>query len=258
MIVFSPLRTRRLEVRLKELQIGEEIELCHLPETAHEKALTEFLLRAVASADTPAARHVADPRAWTVGERLFALAHYCVHVRDDKPDYAVTNTSKLSDYLDTTKDFPATLAAFNVLDDKWVLHPLTGAAAEAIETLQVGTDPERGREHWIFGGMAAQLLRENETYPNPITQNPEYLDWLTGRMATLRALPSSSFDMLYAGCRHAMEKSTNYFRFWFDDQGVIVLPMQTDLKEAGAIVSPARFLVFSAIGDLALSLTGKA
>lgn len=39
MIVFSPLSTRRLDVTLHELGIGDEIALCYLPEKAHEKAL---------------------------------------------------------------------------------------------------------------------------------------------------------------------------------------------------------------------------
>lgn len=252
MIVFAPLRARRLEVHLKELSIGDEIALCHLPENAHEKALTEFLERAIDAADTPSARHVANPRAWSVGERLLALAHYCIHTREDRPDYAVTESSKLSDYLDMSKDFPLQPATFQALDDKWVLRPLTGAAVEVLESLQVESDLQ-GREHWLIGAMSAQLLREGETCPDPVADFSAYVEWLKGRIATMREIPSSSFDVLYAHYRAAMQQDTQFFTLWFDDQGVIVLP-----KEAGAVTPPARFLVLSCVGAVALSITGKA
>lgn len=252
MIVFSPLRTRRLDVRLRELAIGDEIALCHLPENAHEKALTEFLERAIDIADTPSDRHVGNPRAWSIGERLLALSHYCVHTRDDRPDYAVTDVSKLSDYLDISKDFPLQHATFDALSDKWVLRPLTGAAVEVLEAIQAESSL-RGREHWLLGAMSAQLLREGESSPDPITEFTAYVEWLKARITVMRAIPSSSFDVLYKNFRTAMLKDTQFFKIWFDDQGVIVLP-----REAGAVTPPARFLVLSCVGSIALSITGKA
>ncbi|HEY0662787.1 MAG TPA: hypothetical protein VGD21_15870 [Lysobacter sp.] len=236
---------------MRELSIGDEIALCHLPPTAHEKALSEFLERAVESAGTPSARHVADPRAWTVSERLLALAHYCIHTRDDAPDYAVTDVSKLSDYLDAARDLPATGATFSAIDDEWELRPLTGAAAEAIEALQFESTL-KGREHWLMGFMAAQLARKGEETPDSVADGADYVTWLDNRIGVMRSLPSSGFDQLYAGYRAALEKDTQFFRIWFDEQGVIVFP-----KEAGAATPPARFLVHSCIGELALSISGK-
>jgi hypothetical protein len=252
MITFSPLRRRRLDVRLQELSIGDEIELCGLPELAHEKALTEFLARAVASAETPSPAHVADPRAWSVGERLMALAHYCIHVREDGPDYSVTETSKLSDYLDAGKDLPETPATFEAHGDKWVLRPLTGAAAEVLETLQIeSTLP--GRAYWLLGAMAAQLVREGESTPDPLSEEAKYAEWLKARMETMRSFPSSALDSMYLNYRAALDRDGQFFTIWFDEQGVVVLP-----KEAGAVAPPARFHVHAAIGAIALSVTGKA
>jgi hypothetical protein len=252
MIAISPLRTRRLDVLLRELSIGDEIALCHLPEGAHEKAITEFLARAVESASAPSERHVTNPRAWSVGERLLGLAHYCAHTRDDKPDYAVTESSKLSDYLDIGMDAPATPSKFELHGDRWVLAPLTGAALEALEAMQAES-PDSGREHWIVGAMAAQLLREGEETPDPVAYFSDYMDWLRSRMETMRALPSSAFELMYARYYAATQSDTQFFRIWFDEQGVIVLP-----KEAGAATPPARFLVLSSLGTVALSLAGKA
>lgn len=252
MITFAPLRTRRLDVLLQELSIGDEIALCHLPELAHEKSLTAFLERAVEVARAPTERHVASPRAWSVGERLLALAHYCTHTREDGPDYAVTDASRLSDYLDAAADVAAAPVAFSVLGDNWVLRPLIGAAVEVLEGLQ-GQMELRGREFWIVGSMAAQLLREGEVTPDPVAEFAEYGEWLERRIVTMGAMPSSGFDLLFAHYAEAMQSGGQFFKIWFDEQGVIVLP-----KEAGAVVPPARFLVHSCIGTVALSLTGKA
>lgn len=252
MIVFKPLRTRRLDVQLQELSIGDEIALCHLPELAHEQSLTAFLERAVELASAPTERHVASPRAWSVGERLLALAHYCIHTREDGPDYAVTDVSKLSDYLDIGRDAHATPATFEACGDRWELRPLIGAAVEVLEGLQDQMEL-RGREFWIVGGMAAQMLRAGESPPDPATEFAEYAEWLERRIITMTNMPSSGFDVMFAEYAEAMQKGGQFFRLWFDKEGVIVLP-----KEAEAAVPPARFPVHSCIGTVALSLTGKA
>jgi len=252
MTTFAPLRTRRLDVQLQELSIGDEIALCHLPELAHEKSLTAFLERAVEAAHAPTEHHVASPRAWSVGERLLTLAHYCVHTREDGPDYAVTDVSKLSDYLDIDKDASASPTTFEACGDRWVLRPLIGAALEVLEGLQ-GQMPLTGREFWIIGAMSAQLLREGEVIPDPVAEFAEYGQWLQRRIVTMAAMPSTAFDVLFAQYADAMQAGGQFFRIWFDKQGVIVLP-----KEAGAATPPARFPVHSCIGAVALSLTGKA
>lgn len=251
MIVFSPLRTRRLEVRLKELSIGDEIALCHLPEGAHEKALTEFLCRVIDTASTPSYQHLDNPRAWSVGERLLVLAHYCVHTREDRPDYAVTEVSTLSDYLDMARDLPSQPATFDALEDQWVLHPLIGAAVEALESMQAGS-ALRGREFWLLGSMAAQLLRAGESHPDPVVEYAEYLAWLRTRIETMQAIPSSGFEVLYTQYCAAQQQDTQFFKLWFDDLGVIVLA-----KEAGAVTPPARFLISACLGAIAISIAGK-
>ena len=103
-----------------------------------------------------------------------------------------------------------------------------------------------------MGFMAAQLLREGEApYPDPVAESAAYIDWLTFRMKVIHALPASAMQQLYANYRAALENDTQFFRIWFDEQGVIVLP-----KEAGALTPPARFLVHSSFSELALALTG--
>lgn len=251
MIVFPPLRTKRLDLRMQELTIGDEIALCQLPDGAHEKALTEFLRRAVEVAAVPSPRHVADPRAWTVQERYLALVHYCISTRTDGPDYAVTETSKLSDYLMFDQDHiePHT---FKTSQDEWQLGPLTGAAAEAIESLQLDAALPR-RAHWTLGIMAAQLLHaDRDNPPDAALDASAYSEWLRARMTEFRAVPASSFDELFAAFRAAHYNAPQFFRIWVDELGVIIQPM-----EAGGVVPSARFRVLACVGDLALGLVGK-
>jgi hypothetical protein len=251
MIVFAPLATRRLDVTLQELGIGDEIALCYLPEKAHEKALTAFLQYAVKEARAPSPKHVADPRAWTVAERLLVLAHYTTHTASDGPNYAVTESGKLLDYLDMSRDPASALPTFSACGDEWIVHPLIGAQAEALETLQLETDLN-GHSFWLMGMLAAQLKRPGEESPDPVANPTEYLDWLRTRMSVIRALPGSVTSELFDKYREAQAQAMQFFRVWFDDEGIIVLP-----KEAGDPLSPARFLVLACLSELALSLTGK-
>lgn len=126
------------------------------------------------------------------------------------------------------------------------------AAAEVLESLQSQSDLA-GRAHWVIGAMAAQMLRVSETFPDPVAETAKYTDWLAQRIGTLRAFPSSSFDVMYANYCEAAARDAQYFSIWFDELGVIVLP-----KEAGAATPPARFLILAGVGALALSLAGKA
>jgi hypothetical protein len=254
MINFAPLRTARLDVRLRELGIGNELSLCHMPLTAHEKTLTEFLNFVLADANAPTPRHLTDPRAWSVSERFLVLAHYNLHVRDDAPDWAVTETSKLSDYLDPALE-PGAAKPFQAARDTWTLRPLSGAMAEALETLQLESTLV-GLEHWVIGAMACQLLREGEESPDAALETADFHAWLAKRMTVLKEYPSSDFDALFVGYRVALAQSTQYFTLWFDDEGVIVLPKTSD-TEAAALLPAARFLADSALGRVALSLSGK-
>lgn len=252
MIVFAPLRTRRLDVRLRELSLDDEMALCHLPERAHEAALTEFLHRAVEQAATPSAKHVADPRAWTASERLLALVHYSIHTREDAPDYAVTEAARLSDFLDMARE-SRNAQTFDACGDTWTVQALTGAMAETIEALQLELPPDSsGHKHWLVGLIAAQLMRSEDASPDPISASSEYMDWLRLRMAAFSAMTGSDMTELFGKFRLALADSTDYFRVWFDDQGLIVLP-----KEAGSVLNPARFLVHTSLSELALSLSGK-
>jgi hypothetical protein len=245
------LRTKRLEVRMSELPIGDEIELCYMPDGSHEKALSEFLRRVVTDAEQKSDQHVTDPRAWTVGERYLALAHYNRAVREDGPNYQVTESTKLSDYLIRDRDLQPAIT-FEANGDTWTFSPATGAALEALEELRF-TNARPGLPLWIFGLMAIQLVRAADgERPDPIANSEDYSAWLETRIAVMRALPGSDAENLYREHAAAQEQAAQFFRVWVDAEGVIVMP-----KDAGGGLPPARFRIHAGFSQMALALTGK-
>ncbi|MEN9865419.1 MAG: hypothetical protein RL748_1009 [Pseudomonadota bacterium] len=246
MIQFPLLRTQRLEVQLQELTIGDEIALCQFPEWAHEQSLSAFLQRVVAKAHPLLDDGSPDPRAWSVGERLLVLAHYCIRTREDGPDFPLAGNYPLSRYLARAQDWQAA-PSFEAIGDTWTLQPLSGAAAEVLEAAQAG------RVHWVMGAMAAQLMRtQDQDRPDPVKYFEAYQTWLTHRIATMERLPSSDFTILFDAFIQAQQTQFQFFKTWFDDSGIIILP-----KEAGSEAPPARFLITTHLGEAALSIAGK-
>ena len=263
MTPFGPLRTARLDVRFRELDFFAEMVLCQIPEALHERALTEFLEASIDPTKvSESPNHVTNPRLWTVQERMLGLAHYNLHVRPDAPNYSVTEASRLMDYLDNTL-VPAEPSTFLVGDSPMFLGPLLGAMAETIEMLHGEVLDEKGRVlsgrvHWMIGMMAARCLHEGETHPCPVEATSAYEDWLKHRMLQVAKLSSSRHAELYKQFGIANEKDVQFFRIWFDDLGIIALPrLSGDAKEAAGVIPAARFLIHSALGELALSLSGK-
>jgi hypothetical protein len=250
MIAIDVLRTARLEVRMSELPIGDEVELCYLPDGSYEKNLSEFLRRAIKSAEAVSERHITDPRAWSVGERYLALAHYNRAVREDGPNYQVTESTKLGDYLIRDRD-PQEPVTFEANDDTWTFTPATGAALEALEELRFSC-ATTGLALWLFGLMAIQLSRPGEERPDPIGDGEDYSKWLDQRITIMRSLPASDAEVLYREHAAAQEQAAQFFRVWCDSEGVIVMP-----KDAGGGMSPARFRIHSGFTQMALAITGK-
>ena len=258
MVNFSALRTRRLSVLLREISIADAIRLASVPASRFEAGTTDFLTRVVEKAYAQTAAQVADPRAWTVQERMFVVGHYLAHVSDDGPDFAVGGGGRYSSYLDTAKDVPPQASeAYEVGGDKWHLVPLIGAAAEAIENLQGGMgDSISGRFHWLVGAMGAQLRRGDEEVPDAVADPSAFADWLQQRIHVFYGYPESDFVQLLAAFKFGQRDLDHLFQIEFDDQGVIVMPVNE--AEAGeSALPPARFPVGSCISDFAKDLVGK-
>jgi hypothetical protein len=238
---FPVLRTKRITLQLKELSIGDSIDLASMPDHLHEASCTAFLRATLQSV-----KGVEDPSEWTVQERNFAIAHYLASVAENGPDFSVGG-GRYSDYLDGAADNYLELHAIGEIGgDDWLIRPLTGAMAEAIERLS-GEFQLPGRLHWLFGAMACQLVRKGEDIP-PLEDG-----LLLDRMRVLAGFPGSEFELLMRGYFVGVEALHHLFSINFNDRGIVVMPN----KGADGSMPPARFPVRSCISRAALDLAGQ-
>lgn len=254
MIHFTQLRTRRLDVQLRELPIGEAIKLARIPAAKHQLETSEFLRVAVAEARTPTARHVADPRAWTIEERMRVVCHYLSTTSEEGGNFNVGDKAHLSDYLLHEKDYPKedVIRLGEIDEAEWVMRPLLGAEAEAIEAIQF----EAGEDlhfHWLRGAMAAQLRRGDETSPQAVTDFAEYIAWLQGRMKVLAALGESTFAQLMRAWLGGQDQLQHFYSIEFNGNGALAMPVREPVAE----LRPARFLARACLSSIALRLGGK-
>lgn len=236
MIVFSPVKTRRLNVQLQELSIGDAIYLTHLPQNQFEYGASELLKRIVKPCQQPKVGQVHDIGKWTVQERAFVVAHYLAHTESTGPDFAI-GQSKYSDYVMTDRDAPQEIALGSVAGDEWRLVPLVGDASEAIERMTIDGRLEESRSGWWFGAMAAQLLRAGESLPE------DNLDgFIHARAEVFKGYPESEFKQLLTAFIRGTSAQNHLFRLNFDNHGIVF-----EQEAQGKV--PARFPYHSAISE---------
>lgn len=246
-IYFPVLRTKRLRVQLRELTIGESLQLAAMPPDKPEAVCTAFLRHAASeSVGLP------DPVAWTVPERLLAVCQYMAATLEDGPDFAV-GEGRYSDYLNGERDIEDRLTEVGELGgDMWLARHLTGGMAESIERLAGELAGIEGRLHWIYGAMAAQLVRSGEEAPAPEDGEGAFDEWLLARMTTLLAYPDSDAERLMGMFLAARERMQHLFRIDFARDGIVAMP-----KGGAATLPPARFPADSCISEFARSMGGK-
>ncbi len=247
MIYFPALRTKRLRVQLRELTIGESLRLAAMPPDRPEALCTAFLRFAAEDVEG-----VDDPLRWSVPERLLAVCQYMAATLEDGPDFSV-GPARYSDYLDGERDIvDALVPVGEVGGDVWLARHLTGGMAESIERLAGEQPIVSGRLHWLYGAMAAQLVREGESVPAPEDGEGAFDEWLVGRMSALLAYPDSDAEALMGLYLHAREQMHHLFHLDFSSDGIIAMP-----KGGAASLPPARFPADSCISKFAREMGGK-
>jgi len=257
MIAFSPLRTRRLAVKLRELSIVNAGTLAAVPPERFEESTTTFLQMVIESADAPTVHHVTDPKNWTVQERMLVVGHYLAHTTGEEGGGAnfMLGDGYYMDYLNVsrdTPDFPIALGSHG--GDEWQISPVTGAMAEAIEQLNGHIPKVAGQLHWMLGAMAAQLVRVGELAPDPTLDSLNYLEWLKNRMQIISEYPESEFLGLYAMRHRGNKLLMHFFETVEIDEGFVALPHEGSEAES---LPPARFPVSACVSEFAKRVTGK-
>lgn len=252
MLKIAPLVTKRLRVELQECSIGKAIECALLPETSPHACDTEFL-----KACTKDGGPIPDPLLWTLQERALAICHYLLAVHDE--DFPVGDKGHCSDYMDLSTDVPTGTidepVDVGVIEgDAWRCQHLFGYMLEAIERLQgsIEMPGDSMRLHWMFGCMAAQLVRVGEQ-PLDWTSAGEYDDALQERMRVLMALPERPMAQLFFAHRTALDKLHHIFTPCFTEDGIAFLAQ----REAAAVLPPATFPADSCVSEFAKDLAGK-
>lgn len=242
---FPLLKTTRLTVQLRELSIGESIEIAGFPDKAEQSECSAFLRSAILAVE----KGPADPAKWTVQERAFCTAYYLAITLADGPDFVVGDL-RYSDYLDAEADDGTITADVGEIGgDAWSVQHLTGEMAEAIERL-VGEINGPDRYHWLLGAMAAQLIQNGEA--GAVAGAADYDKYLLDRMRILNAFPESDFETLVAGYYSARSGLHHLFDYDFSDDGIVILP-----RRGGAGILPARFPVRRCLSVFALGMAGK-
>lgn len=243
MLYFPPLRTRRLDVTLRELTMAEAIELTHINPDTHEAATAALLVRIVKEAR---GAH-ADPRRWTLQERAVVVAHY-FGVTLDEPNFEVGG-GHYHDYLDAAADYPGDESEpFEACGKIWRVRHVLGAEAEMLEALSAS------RRHWIVGDMAMRLMRDDtDTRPDATDEPGRYGEWLQQRMHELNGLPETEFAQLYAACHQHVQQLRHLFDLGCDKHGYTVLP-RTEAGAGGVALAPTRFPVAACLSPLAFAL----
>lgn len=246
MILFPFKRTRRVAVELRELTLGESIAICALPASRLEATTTEVLRRIAEKAQEPRPGYVANPRLWTVEERMLVIAHYLSLVQDDGPNFAIGANAQLSDYVTFDADLLVDQVQLGVVAGaECTMYPLLGIHAEVLE-LEC-----ESRGDWLLGAMACQIL--SEAPPAWLEMSDlELRTWVRERIASLKALPESDFEEYLIGYAAGRQQLFHFFRVDFDDAGV-VCKLQGEEVEGRA---SARFPAHTCVGPATRSLFG--
>jgi hypothetical protein len=242
-IAFSLLRTKRLQVRLRELTIGDTIRLCKMPGHLNEVGTTELLNCIVMADDKPNKDQVTDPRLWTVQERALVVGHYLSQT-SDKPDFSIGENT-YSTYLRMDKnEVPASINLGRVAENEWTIRPLLGVQAETIERLITQERIDGGRTGWWLGAMAAML------YPDcdPGVMDADLEEYIENKVHILKGYPERAFMELLQAFLSGCEQLDHFFSLGFSDEGIV---WEVPGKP------PARFQFNSAVSEIAFSVFGS-
>lgn len=244
MIVFSTLRTKRLQVRLRELTIGDTMRLCKMPGALNEVGTTELLNCIVMVDEQPVKGQIVDPQMWTVQERALVVGHYLSQTSDD-PDFKIGDNT-YSTYLQMQRsDVKESISLGKVADNEWTIRPLLGVHAETIERLITQERIESGRTGWWLGAMAAMLYPDCDAG----VMDAGLEDYIENKVHILKAYPERAFMDLLQAFLSGCEQLDHFFSLDFTDDGIV---WEVPGKP------PARFQFTAAVSEIAFAVFGSA
>ena len=251
MITFPELRSKRLSVDLKEISILDASKVLSM-EAGRSEAETTLFLESIINKEKSS---FTDPRAWTVQERMMAIAHYQMYTSDDK-NFLIGDKAHFSDYFFET-DYPDdSVEVGNAVESNWSMIHLSGAMAEVIEQLEGSVEGIRGLLHWYLGLMACQLRNETDEAPNPVNDTSSFTDWIIARMIVFASYGESDYYELLDLLLKGQAKLSHLFNISVDDNGIIANPHKKEGGEGDELPS-ARFPAISCISEITQEVLRK-
>lgn len=254
----APINTKRLTLEMREMDMDLVEDLCAIPASLNERTSTALLRGVATSAERRGA--VADPRFWSVNERIYVIACYMAATMDDGPDFPV-GKGHFSDYLLGNTDYVAEVP-FQCQGMNMVYSPLLGYQAEMIETLIEGATVINGRPlkktaySWWCCAMAATVRRaDDDVYE--YTDDASYEDFLKVRIAEIRALKDSEYLSLFDAYHDALARGAHLVYAVTTMHGVLANQVSVPDESQGVPeLAPARFPAHSAISERAREIMG--
>lgn len=250
----NPINTRRISVEMSEMLIDDVEKLCEIPAVYEQRTVSELLRRVCKPIDRP--NSVADPRFWSVNERIYVVASYMAATRDDGPDFPVgakESDGHFSDYLLPDTDYVADIP-FAFDGDPLIFSPLLGFQAEIIESLIAGGAYKSTDYSWWCCAMAA-CVRGTDEEPIAYSDDASYEAELVKRIELIRRMSDSKFVGFFQAYLGATMAGAHLVHAITSSYGVIASPIAAP-KEGVPELAPARFPAHSCISFGARQVMG--
>lgn len=250
----NPINTRRISVDMSEMLIEDVEKLCEIPAVFEQRTVSELLRRVCKPIDRPGA--VADPRLWSINERIFAVASYMAATRDDGPDFpvgAAETGGHFSDYLLEGADFVGDIP-FSACGRDLLYTPLLGYQAEIIEALIAGGTYKATDFSWWCGAIAA-CVRGDDEEPVAYIDDGSYETELVSRITAIRKLADTEFVELFHAFLQVQQRGAHLVNAVTSSFGVIAAPV-SERKEGAPELAPACFPPHTCISVGARSAMG--
>lgn len=251
----NPLNTARISVSMSVLNMDQVEELCEIPAVYEQRTYTALLRHVCTPIERPGA--VADPRMWSINERMYVAAYYMSSTREDGPDFPI-GKGNFHDYLLGQTDFTPEVAniGFDFEGQAMIYSPMLGYQAEAIETLIEGGTFKKNNYSWWAATMAA-CLRSADEEPLPYNDDAQYEAALLERIRGVRKLADPQFVGLFDYYRQCEQQAAHFVHAVTNLHGVLAMQVSEPNAEKGVPeLAPARFPAHSCISERARQIMG--
>ncbi|WP_236167387.1 hypothetical protein [Pseudomonas fulva] len=245
-----PINTARISVELHEPDMDSNERTLEIPAQFEQRTATELLRGIIKPIERPGA--VADPRMWSVNERMFVIASYMSATREDGPNFPI-GEGTFSDYLLDGTDYVAEVP-FECDGRALVYSPLHGYQAEVIETLLAAGNYSNTAYSWWKACIAA-CVRGADEEPLPYRDDAQYEALLVGRIESVGGLSDSAFVELFDAYQVAAQSGAHMVYAITNAYGVLAAQV-SEPSEGVPELAPARFPARSAISRRAREIMG--